>query len=366
VTLQENNAIAKLDISSGRFEWIRGLGYKDHSLPGNALDPSDKDGGIRIATHPVKGMFQPDGIATFLVGDQLYLATANEGDERDYAGFHEETEVGDAWLSAELLTEYPNLQHKSQLGKLRVTVQPPSGKEGNVLGELYAFGARSFSIWTAEAEQVFDSGDDLEQITSELLPEDFNGKGDNYHSRDARSDQKGPEPESVVIGSIGGRNYAFIGLETIGGVMVYDVTDPAQATFVTYTNNRDLYGHPEYGTGGDLSPEGLKFISAEHSPNGVPLLVVANEVSGTTTIYAINGGIAASSLPATVLAAGDANGDGQFSRLDLVQVLQGGKYLTARDATFAEGDWNHDGTFDQLDIVYALVEDNYLGQEPAE
>ena len=360
VTLQENNAIAKLDIRSGQFQWVRGLGYKDHSLPGNGLDASDKDGRINITAQPVKGMYQPDGIATFMAEDRLYLVTANEGDERDYGGFQEEIKVRDATLSERLLAQRPNLQHKSQLGKLRVTSEPPAGKQGSVLNELYAFGARSFSIWTDGGEQVYDSGDDFEQITADRLPHAFNGKDDDNDSRDARSDQKGPEPESVVVGAIGGRSYAFIGLERIGGVMVYDVTEPSRAAFVTYVNNRDFQGRPDDGTAGDLSPEGLQFISADESPNGHPLLVVAHEVSGTTTIFQINGAPGSTVARAVALPVGDATGDGQFNQRDIVQVLQGGRYLTGRDATFAEGDWNRDGVFDQLDIVNALLEDSYL------
>jgi hypothetical protein len=57
---------------------------------------------------------------------------------------------------------------------------------------------------------------------------------------------------------------------------------------------------------------------------------------------------------------GDSNADGQFDQLDIVQVLQAGKYRTGQPATFAEGDWNLDGLFNQLDIVLALQLDHYL------
>lgn len=51
---------------------------------------------------------------------------------------------------------------------------------------------------------------------------------------------------------------------------------------------------------------------------------------------------------------GDANRDGRFNQLDIVHVLQGGKYLTKQAATWEEGDWNDDGVFDQLDLVAIL------------
>ena len=83
----------------------------------------------------------------------------------------------------------------------------------------------------------------------------------------ALPDDKGVEPESVVLGEIDGRTYAFVGLERVGGVMVYDVTDPANASFTQYIRNED-----ENGVLQDLAPEGLRFISASDSPTGNPLL----------------------------------------------------------------------------------------------
>jgi hypothetical protein len=126
----------------------------------------------------------------------------------------------------------------------------------------------------------------LEKITAAQLPQFFNAGNDN-NTFDNRSDDKGPEPEGVAVGVIGGRTYAFVGLERIGGFMVYDVTDPARPQFVEYTNNRNFEGDPEAGTAGDLGPEGLVFIPAGDSPTGGDLLVVANEVSGTTSVYGI-------------------------------------------------------------------------------
>ncbi|WP_320045498.1 choice-of-anchor I domain-containing protein [uncultured Desulfobacter sp.] len=55
--------------------------------------------------------------------------------------------------------------------------------------------------------------------------------------------------------------------------------------FVQYLNNRDFDRDAEEGTVGDLAPEGLTFIPAAQSATGQNMLAVANEVSGTTTVY---------------------------------------------------------------------------------
>jgi hypothetical protein len=100
VALQENNAIAVLDIDSGEFTALRGLGFKDHRLPGNELDVSDRDKQINITNWPVFGIYQPDAIASYDYQGRTYIVTANEGDARDYDGFSEEFRVKDLMLDA--------------------------------------------------------------------------------------------------------------------------------------------------------------------------------------------------------------------------------------------------------------------------
>jgi hypothetical protein len=56
---------------------------------------------------------------------------------------------------------------------------------------------------------------------------------------------------------------------------------------------------------------------------------------------------------------GDANHDGVFNQLDIVQVSQNGKYLTGEPAVWEDGDWNSDAVFDQMDIVMALQTGSY-------
>jgi len=297
VTLQENNAVAVVDIAAARVTAVRPLGFKDHSLAGMGFDASDEDGGtntnsgtpaVRIAPQPVKGLYLPDGIASFEANGQTYLITANEGDARaDWPGFNEETRVRSHCTAGLDPTVFPDAANQildSNLGRLRITSTPNGGSAGkNAAGqcnELYAFGARSFSIWNASLSRVFDSGDAFEQRTTALSNAAFNASNDN-NTLDGRSAAKGPEPEGVVVGRFGERTFAFVGLERVGGVMVYDVSNPAAATFVTYYNTRT-------GGTGDRGPEGLALIAASQSPNGKPLLVVGNETSGTTAILQVN------------------------------------------------------------------------------
>jgi hypothetical protein len=242
----------------------------------NGLDASDKDGGINIQPWPVLGMYQPDAIASFSINHQTYLITANEGDARDYDGFSEEERIKDLTLDPTAFPKAADLQNDANLGRLTVTstLGDPDG-DGD-FDQLYAFGGRSFSIWKADGSVVFDSGDQLEQITASLVPALFNSDDGDPEKFDTRSDNKGPEPEGVTTGVIGGRTYAFIGLERTGGVMVYDITNPNRPAFVDYAT-----------TTGDVAPEGLTFVAADHSPTCKPLLIVSNEVSGTTTFYEI-------------------------------------------------------------------------------
>ncbi len=289
VSLQENNAIAVIDIANAEVVSIMALGFKDHSLPENALDAGNDDGIVNITTWQLLGMYQPDAIVAYEVDGNVYLVTANEGDTRDYDGYSEEGEIGESAIDE----AFPNLDallsEDAILGLGIVESTGDTDGDGD-LDVLYVPGARSFSIWdAANGEQVYDSGTDFETITAELLPDDFNSTNDENDDFDGRSDNKGPEPEGVTLGVIGERTFAFIGLERIGGIMIYDVTNPTSPAYITYVNNRDFSGNAEDGTAGDLGPEGLIFISAEDSPNGSPLLVVTNEVSGTTTIYEIIG-----------------------------------------------------------------------------
>ncbi|HEY9897188.1 MAG TPA: choice-of-anchor I family protein, partial [Candidatus Sericytochromatia bacterium] len=253
----------------------------------NGLDASDRDGGINIRTQPVFGLYQPDAIASFTANGQTYYITANEGDARDYTGFAEEVRVGAATLDPTIFPNAATLQNNANLGRLTVS-RTTSDKDGDGdLDRLEAIGARSFSIRDANGTLVFDSGDQLEQIIATQAPTLFNSDGTTA-TFDTRSDNKGPEPEGVAIGVINNRTYAFIGLERVGDVIVYEVTNPNKPVFVQYVNT------PE-----DVAPEGLTFVSAADSPTGTPLLATANEVSKTIALFEITPPVRISDIQGT-------------------------------------------------------------------
>ena len=289
VALQENNALAVLDVASATITDILPLGLKDHAVVGNELDASNRDEGIDIRSWPVKGMYMPDGIDAYTAGGETFVVTANEGDGRDDDGFTDMARIGDDEITLDPRV-FPNaeaLQQDENLGRLQFAAATSPTNAAGEFTELHTFGARSFTIRDAAGTIVFDSGSDFEDITAEVLPEAFNSNNDDNDSFDARSDDKSPEPEGIEVGQIDDRTYAFIGLERVGGVMVYDITDPRKASFVDYVTTRVFDEPAGQGTGGDLAPEGLVFVSAEDSPTGEPLLAVSHEVSGTTTVFTL-------------------------------------------------------------------------------
>lgn len=304
VSLQENNAIVVVDLASATVSRIFPLGFKDYRLPGNELDASDKDGAVNIRNWPVYGMYQPDAIAVYTVSGVDYLVTANEGDSRadwgiaqsggavDFAGDPlnvnmEEFRVKDLPLDPTAFPDAATLQANDQLGRLRVTSQLGDTDGDGDFDQLYAYGARSFSVWNAATgEQVFDSGSFFERLTAQKYGVNFDNNNDE-NGPGSRSDDKGPEPEGVTLGVVNGHTYAFICLERMGGIMVYDISNPYAPVYVQYLNDRDLSLDPAVvgAAAGDLGPEGMIFVDAGQSPSGKPLVIVGNEVSGTTSIY---------------------------------------------------------------------------------
>jgi len=373
-TLQENNALAKLDIASATITDILPLGEKDLGVEGNGADISDEDGVINIDTWAgVSSLYLPDAMAAFEVDGATYLVTANEGDARawgeDNAAYWGTEGVGCAGDSSQGFVEEFRVKHlvhasgfdrrcgddlppqlrelaagallsptvfgwcgatagdpgscraDDVLGRLNITwtmgyrvdgagnpVMFDSTGAENVAGDrlmydrLYGYGGRSISVWDADGNLVWDGGDQIEQfLASDVcflgvnrdIPcaDFFNSAHDEGNAFDSRSDAKGPEPEGVTVGQVDGKPYAFVGLERMGGILVYDLSIPSAPELVDYLNSRNDWTTedvaPVLSAVGDLGPEGLVFIPADQSPNGEALLVVGNEVSGTTALYSV-------------------------------------------------------------------------------
>jgi hypothetical protein len=306
VSCQENNCVIVVDVATASVVDVWGLGFKDHMLAGNGLDASNVDGAINIQNWPVKGFYLPDAIHSYEANGTTYLVMANEGDTRAYSGYSEERRVSQLQLDPTAFPNAATLKLNANLGRLLVTRSKGDTDGDGDYDELYSIGARSFSIYTTDGTQVYDSGDDFEQITATLFPADFNSTNSGNASFDNRSDDKGPEPEGVEIGEINGRMYAFVGLERMSGVMVYDITDPLMPVYQRYLSNRDFSVassalQTNAAAAGDLGPEGLVFVHATDSPDGQPYLVTSNEISGTVTAYALTSSVIPPVTPACQL-----------------------------------------------------------------
>ncbi|CDT27069.1 putative alkaline phosphatase [Vibrio coralliirubri] len=327
VALQENNALAAIDVASAQVDAILGLGGKPWD---NAqLDASNKDKNIgNLQSYAMlEGLYMPDSITSYSVDGNTYIVTANEGDGREY-GIKTTQEMcdekgfewdGDDYQGTENYTTEKDfciayvdevrgkkldvdanhplsgaLKDNKQLARLKV-IKP----QGTLAADqkVQAFGSRSFSIWDESGELVFDSGDDFARIVLDQDPANFNSTNDNNQSGDDRSDDKGVEPEAIEVAEIHGKHYAFIGLERQGGIMVYDVTQPKNASFISYLNNRDFTqpvctkvdedGDCDNDTynakAGDLGPESIKYFTR----SGNHFIAVGNEVSGSTSVYRV-------------------------------------------------------------------------------
>jgi len=313
-TLQEANSIAVVDLASATVTGIEPLGVKDYGTV--ALDPSDRDSGFSLRTYDdLYGIYMPDAISSYTAGGTTYLVTANEGDAREWGDYADVVRTkdladdgyGDVCADSPLASNLGD----ADLGRLNVSREDGWNEDAGCYDALYTYGGRSFSIWTTSGDLVWDSGSSFEEITDAAAPE-FVNSNHSESNLEGRSDDKGPEPEAIAIGELSGRTYAFVGFERVGGVAVYDVTDPASVSFVTYVNNRDFSVSVEDGgdlaQAGDLGPESIAFIAAADSPTGEPLLAVGNEVSGTTTVFAIDDALAPATTDIQVLTVNDFHG----------------------------------------------------------
>ena len=298
VSIQENNAIATVDLASATVERIDGLGFKDFSLPGNELDTSDVDGSS-LQNWPLKGMYQPDAIDAYEVGGDTFVVTANEGDAKDFeVSVLKDLDLDPAGFD---LSENPyvdsveELKRPENLGNMEVNEAAMAEFAGGANGytDIYAIGGRSFSVWQVEDDGLrlaFDSGSRFERTFVEQYP--------GGHVNVVES---GPETESAELGVVGDRTFAFIGQEKGSGITAYDVTSPENPTYAQMAVNRDYSvseddlaaAAEEDAEGdnparaGDFAPEGVHFVPASESPLRNPLLCVGFEISGTVGVFEV-------------------------------------------------------------------------------
>ncbi|WP_286235863.1 choice-of-anchor I family protein [Thalassotalea sediminis] len=304
VSLQENNGIAIVDLSTDKITTVKGLGFKDWS--NYLIDASDKDNGINLRQYQnLYGMYQPDSVSSYTWQGAHFIVTANEGDGREYffdatdetsclanggieydeddgcLAYLDESRVEDLTLDPIAFDGINN--DDDDLGRLKVSVVKGDIDNDGDYDALYTYGARSFSIWDQNGNLVFDSGDDVVRITSAIHGQAFNNDED-ANEGDTRSDAKGAEPEALTIGVVAGKTLAFIGLERMAGIMVYDISNPFNVKFVDYFINRGVTEDAEIT--GDLAPEGMKFIPATTTQDA--MLIVGNEISGSVSVWQLS------------------------------------------------------------------------------
>jgi len=262
VTLQENNGVAKVDLTSKTITAIYPLGFKDFNTAENAIDVSDKDDKVAFNPWKIKGMFMPDAISHFSSNNVPYFVTANEGDAREYTAYTDIKRMKDMKLDAAVFPDAATLKLETNLGRLNLISDMGDTDSDGDLDEMVAFGARSFTIWNGNTGKiVYDSKNDVDKKTNELGTYD-----------DKRSDDKGSEPEAVYVAKMGNQNILFVGLERSDAFMTYDVTNPVSPIYLQTVKTGD-------------APEGILFIPASKSPTKRSLLVVSSEGDGTIKIF---------------------------------------------------------------------------------
>jgi hypothetical protein len=283
VTLQENNAVAVIDLAGLSVDRIIALGSKNFGVVGNELDVND-DGSIDIRNwDSVYGMYQPDGIAAYRFGNKNYFVTANEGKVRQNSVFTDAARAQELdGFGGRPTIDFANpsyfaAQDSNQLGRLFVSTKTGDTDNDLDIDQITAFGARSFSIWSEQGELMYDSGADLAKVTQAVVASGFNDS-------DEGSDEGGAEPKGIILLSSSNRVYAFVSLERTGGIAIYDVTSPMGVQFVQYVNNR--FSNPPAATK-DVGADGITAFFLD----GKAYIAVANALTGNVRIIQVDSGV---------------------------------------------------------------------------
>jgi len=311
VTLQENNAVAVVELEGGgapRISAILPLGTITQRIDASDRDPAN--GGLAAINinDVVPGLPMPDTIATFMHGGRRLLATANEGDARtddgDVARAGAANVVDTVSGGADDRIFSGSLSDSAGIGRLTISRFDGNLDSDSLVEVPTMIGTRSFTLWDEDGRLVFDSGSMIEEFVRANAPLTFNMNNGATTAIDTRSDDKGPEPEALAYGQIDGRHYVFVGAERQNGIFQFDITDLSRVSIVGYFNIVDgvkVVTGTQY-----VSPETIVFVSAADSPTGKPLLLVGYEgvepsISGSlavlevqpTTTRVVNGSVRA-------------------------------------------------------------------------
>lgn len=276
ITLQEANAIAVLDLKAQEIIDIYSAGYEDYSEVPIDIDKNDK--GYNSKTYEsLKGIRMPNGISVKTINGVDYIVTANEGESRIFGNYTNEDErdfgKNETSPTGKITSENSGLIDKVVFFDVR-------DYDGLNSENDYLFGGRSMTIFKVDDEslkEVYTSNDDFEAIVAKYL-----GNSSESNIIDNISGKKGSEAKSITTGTVNNNDYAFVGLEKVGGVIVYDITEPEKSHFVNYINSRNFSNDIE----DDILPKGLVFIESDGK---IPArLVSAYEESDRVGVYDIN------------------------------------------------------------------------------
>jgi len=292
VTIQEANAIGRLNIQSARFESItRAFESKVSNV---ARDTSDRDSGAGPRTYQnVVGASQPDAIAGFKIGAGEYFVTANEGDAREYTCLNDDLRASALKVDPRRFPAWSTMSGSAALG--RAKVNPTIGdKDGDGdIDTIHLRGSNSMTMYR-NGLAIWDSADLLDQIQIQAFGvANINGSHSlssdkstvNYVGQD-RSDDKGAEPEGVAVGMVGDRRIAVLGLERMSALAIFDITQPRNPIFQEWLQMLPTKPTPAKDVK-YWSPEGIVFVPAAQSPSGKALIITSYELSGSVSIHEI-------------------------------------------------------------------------------
>lgn len=292
VTIQEANAIGKLDIEAASFESVTRA--FESKLSVIARDTSDRDSGAGPRNYAnVVGASQPDAIASFKVGSGHYFVTANEGDAREYTCLNDDLRGSSLKVDSRRFPNWSTLSASAALGRAKVNPTIGDRDGDGDIDTIHLRGSNSMTMYR-NGIALWDSGELLDQIQIKAFGvANINGSHSyssdkstmNYVGQD-RSDDKGSEPEGVAVGMVGNTRVAILGLERMTALAVFDITQPRSPVFQEWLQMLPAKATPAKDVK-HWSPEGIVFVSADKSPSGKALIITSYELSGSISIHQI-------------------------------------------------------------------------------